>query len=101
MKNGDGSEMQFGVNHLGHILLTNLLFGLLKHSAPSRIVAVSSKLYKYGDIHFEALSSEQSYDESFCYSRSKLATILLIRKLAHCLDGTNGSQCCTSWWCLD
>ena len=100
MKNGDGSATRFEVNHLGHFLLTNLLFGLLKRSAPSRIVAVSSKLYEYGGIHFEDLSSEQSYDESFCYSRSKLATILFIRELARCLDGTNGTVN-TPWWCLD
>ncbi|XP_004839091.1 retinol dehydrogenase 14 [Heterocephalus glaber] len=89
MKTEDGFEMQFGVNHLGHFLLTNLLLGLLKSSAPSRIVVVSSKLYKYGDINFEDLNSEQSYNKSFCYSRSKLANILFTRELAHRLEGTN------------
>ncbi|XP_003787465.1 retinol dehydrogenase 14 [Otolemur garnettii] len=89
MKTEDGFEMQFGVNHLGHFLLTNLLLGLLKSSAPSRIVVVSSKLYKYGDINFEDLNSEQSYNKSFCYSRSKLANILFTRELARRLEGTN------------
>lgn len=88
-KTEDGFEMQFGVNHLGHFLLTNLLLGLLKNSAPSRIVVVSSKLYKYGDINFEDLNSEQSYNKSFCYSRSKLANILFTRELARRLEGTN------------
>ncbi|KAK1333268.1 hypothetical protein QTO34_006809 [Cnephaeus nilssonii] len=88
MKTEDGFEMQFGVNHLGHFLLTNLLLGLLKSSAPSRIVVVSSKLYKYGDINFEDLNSEQSYNKSFCYSRSKLANILFTRELARRLEGT-------------
>ncbi|KAM5319546.1 retinol dehydrogenase 14 [Glossophaga mutica] len=87
-KTEDGFEMQFGVNHLGHFLLTNLLLGLLKSSAPSRIVVVSSKLYKYGDINFEDLNSEQSYNKSFCYSRSKLANILFTRELARRLAGT-------------
>uniref|UniRef100_A0ABI7X7H9 5'-nucleotidase, cytosolic IB n=1 Tax=Felis catus TaxID=9685 RepID=A0ABI7X7H9_FELCA len=87
MKTEDGFEMQFGVNHLGHFLLTNLLLGLLKSSAPSRIVVVSSKLYKYGDINFEDLNSEQSYNKSFCYSRSKLANILFTRELARRLEG--------------
>ncbi|XP_066242303.1 retinol dehydrogenase 14 [Saccopteryx leptura] len=89
MKTEDGFEMQFGVNHLGHFLLTSLLLGLLKSSAPSRIVVVSSKLYKYGDINFEDLNSEQSYNKSFCYSRSKLANILFSRELARRLEGTN------------
>ncbi|XP_077150120.1 retinol dehydrogenase 14 [Ranitomeya variabilis] len=87
-KTEDGFELQFGVNHLGHFLLTHLLIGLLKSSAPSRIVVVSSKLYKYGEINFDDLNSEKDYSRSFAYSRSKLANILFTRELARRLEGT-------------
>lgn len=87
-KTEDGFEMQFGVNHLGHFLLTHLLLDLLKKSAPSRIVVVSSKLYKYGEINFEDLNSEQSYDKAFAYARSKLANLLFTYELAQRLIDT-------------
>ncbi|KAM4044811.1 retinol dehydrogenase 14 [Anomaloglossus baeobatrachus] len=87
-KTEEGFELQFGVNHLGHFLLTHLLIGLLKSSAPSRIVVVSSKLYKYGEINFDDLNSEKDYSRSFAYSRSKLANILFTRELARRLEGT-------------
>ncbi|XP_037550960.1 retinol dehydrogenase 14-like isoform X2 [Nematolebias whitei] len=84
----DGFEMQFGVNHLGHFLLTHLLLDLLKSSAPSRIVVVSSKLYKHGEINFEDLNSEQFYDKALAYSRSKLANLLFTHELARRLEGS-------------
>ncbi|KAI4804871.1 hypothetical protein KUCAC02_026482 [Chaenocephalus aceratus] len=87
-KTKDGFEMQFGVNHLGHFLLTHLLLDLLKRSTPSRIVVVSSKLYKHGHIDFEDLNSEQSYNKAFAYSRSKLANLLFTLELGHRLEGS-------------
>lgn len=87
-KTEDGFEMQFGVNHLGHFLLTYLLLDLLKQSAPSRIIVVSSKLYKYGEINFEDLNSEQNYDKAFAYARSKLANLLFTYELAQRLEDT-------------
>ncbi|XP_024147427.1 retinol dehydrogenase 14b [Oryzias melastigma] len=87
-KTEDGFEMQLGVNHLGHFLLTHLLLDLLKASAPSRIVVVSSKLYKYGHINFDDLNSENGYNKAFCYSQSKLANLLFTLELARQLDGT-------------
>ncbi|XP_053448460.1 retinol dehydrogenase 11-like isoform X2 [Nycticebus coucang] len=54
-KTADGFEMHMGVNHLGHFLLTHLLLGKLKESAPSRIVNVSSLAHHLGRIHFHNL----------------------------------------------
>uniref|UniRef100_A0A3Q1GD42 Retinol dehydrogenase 14b n=1 Tax=Acanthochromis polyacanthus TaxID=80966 RepID=A0A3Q1GD42_9TELE len=87
-KTEDGFEMQFGVNHLGHFLLTHLLLDVLKTSAPSRIIVVSSKLYKYGQINFDDLNSENNYDKAACYSQSKLANLLFTLELARQLEGT-------------
>ncbi|ALC48688.1 CG3842 [Drosophila busckii] len=92
----DGFEQQFGVNHLGHFLLTNLLLDRLKHSAPSRIVVVSSAAHLFGRINREDLMSERKYSKFFgAYSQSKLANILFTRKLAELLQGSNVTvNCC-------
>ena len=69
-KNEDGFEMQFGVNHLGHFLLTNLLIDLLKRSAPSRVVNVSSASHKRAKMNFDDLNSEKSYSRFGAYSQN-------------------------------
>ncbi|XP_060655202.1 retinol dehydrogenase 13-like isoform X1 [Drosophila nasuta] len=84
----DGFEMQLGVNHIGHFLLTNLLLDVLKKSAPSRIVNVSSLAHTRGAININDLNSEKSYDEGSAYSQSKLANVLFTRELAKRLEGT-------------
>lgn len=84
----DGFEMQIGVNHMGHFLLTNLLLDLLKQSAPSRIVVVASLAHKFGVINRNDLNSEQNYNKFAAYSQSKLANILFTRELSKRLEGT-------------
>ncbi|XP_016409623.1 retinol dehydrogenase 11-like [Sinocyclocheilus rhinocerous] len=84
----DGFEMQFGVNHLGHFLLTNLLLDLLKKSAPSRVVNVSSLAHETGKIHFDDINLEKNYDAHTSYQQSKLANVLFTRELAVRLKGT-------------
>jgi NAD(P)-dependent dehydrogenase (short-subunit alcohol dehydrogenase family) len=82
----DGIEMDFGVNHVGHFLLTDLLLPLLKRSAPARIVVVSSSMHASGRIDFDDLASEKSWRGA--YPRSKLANMLFVRALAKRLDGS-------------
>ncbi|XP_058862353.1 retinol dehydrogenase 13-like isoform X2 [Acipenser ruthenus] len=85
----DGFEMQLGVNHLGHFLLTNLLLDKLKSSAPSRVVNVSSIAHKGGRVHFDDIFFEHSeYSPLESYRQSKLAVLLFSRELAHRLQGT-------------
>ncbi|KAH8314464.1 hypothetical protein KR059_009173 [Drosophila kikkawai] len=84
----EGYEMHLGVNHIGHFLLTHLLLDVLKRSAPSRVVVVSSKAHERGQIQSEDINSNRSYDEGVAYCQSKLANILFARELAIRLEGT-------------
>lgn len=83
----DGIEIQLGVNHIGHFLLTNLLLDHLKSSAPSRIVNVSGHVHYSGKINKEDFNSDNSYDPAVAYNQSKLATCLFTKELAKKLKG--------------
>jgi NAD(P)-dependent dehydrogenase (short-subunit alcohol dehydrogenase family) len=92
-KTADGFETQFGTNHLGHFLLTELLLDVLKASAPSRIVCVSSVAHagtrkQVGEIHLDDLNYEKRpYNGAEAYIQSKLANVLHAVHLAKRLDG--------------
>lgn len=89
MKTTDGFEMQFGTNHLGHFLLTNLLLDKIKKSAPARIINVSSLAHTFTDkINFDDINSEKSYGRIPAYAQSKLANVLFSRELSKRLKGT-------------
>ncbi|KAJ9586335.1 hypothetical protein L9F63_020043, partial [Diploptera punctata] len=83
----DGFEMQFGVNHLGHFLLTSLLMPRILRSTPARIVNVSSHMHWFGNVDFEDLNWEKSYSPSLAYARSKLANVMFTYELAERLKG--------------
>src|SRR3989441_5794691 len=84
----DGLERTFEVNYLSGFLLTHLLLDLLKNSAPSRIVNVSSSAHGPSAIHFDDLQGERRYSGYRAYGQSKLAQILFTRELARRLEGT-------------
>ncbi|XP_047013850.1 retinol dehydrogenase 13 [Ictalurus punctatus] len=85
----DGFETQLAVNHLGHFLLTNLLLGILKSSAPSRVVNVSCIAHVGGKIHIDDLFfDKRPYNSLDSYRQSKLANVLFSKELAQRMKGT-------------
>ena len=77
LKTADGFEMQFGTNHLGHFLFTNLIAPALIAAAPSRVVNLSSRGHHRDTVHFEDLHfAERDYDKWQSYGQSKTANIL-------------------------
>jgi retinol dehydrogenase 14 len=78
----DGLERTFALNHLAPFLLTTLLLDRLKHSAPARVVTVSSNAHAMGRIDFDDLQSERSYSGARAYNQSKLANVLFTYELA-------------------
>lgn len=84
----DGFELAFGVNHLGHYLLTRLLLPRVVESGPARIVNVSSKShYQAKGIDWSVLQQPTrtvaGLDE---YSVSKLANVLFTKALVRRLN---------------
>ena len=89
----DGLERQFGVNHIGHFLLTMKLIDLFE--AGGRIVNVASGAHKTGNIHFEDINLTKGFHVIKAYSQSKLANVLFTRELAKRLKTKNITvNCC-------
>ncbi|MCU1427262.1 MAG: dehydrogenase, short-chain alcohol dehydrogenase like [Actinomycetia bacterium] len=87
----DGFEMTFGVNHLGHFLLTNLLLGSLENTGSARVITVASGAHQGArkGLDFDDLHREQGrYRGFWVYCRSKLANVLFSNELARRLAGT-------------
>jgi len=85
-----GFELAFGVNHLGHFLLTTLLLDRLRASAPARVVTVSSRAhYRSTGLDWAALQQPSATWSGIKeYSDSKLANALFSAELARRLQGT-------------
>jgi len=84
----DGFEATFQVDYLSHFLLTNLLVEVLKKSAPSRIINVSSASHYGGHLNFDNLQMEKGYGVMKAYSQAKLAQVLFTYELSRRLEGT-------------
>ncbi|XP_054482114.1 dehydrogenase/reductase SDR family member 13-like [Anoplopoma fimbria] len=97
----DGLGLMFGVNHIGHFLLTNLLLERLKECGPSRVVILSSVAHHFGKIDFDCLNTHKALGlgTSFMevlqiYSSSKLCNVLFTHELAKRLQGTKVTCYC-------
>ena len=94
----DGFEHHVATCHLGHFLLVHLLLDLLKRSAPSRIIMISSEAHKAGEgLDFDDLNNEKIWKEpgkpsngaSFtAYHRAKLSNLYFMYELAERLEGS-------------
>lgn len=89
-----GYDMQFGINHLGHFLLTNLLLDLIKKTPQSRIISVSSVAHYFGTMDWDNLDGKHNYNLVKGYCQSKLAIVLFTRELAKRLEGTGVTAVC-------
>ncbi len=84
-RTAQGFETQFGVNHLGHFALTNLLLPMIT----DRVVSVSSGAHRQGHIDFDDLNwGRKSYQRWPAYGQSKLANLLFILELQKRLTAT-------------
>jgi NAD(P)-dependent dehydrogenase (short-subunit alcohol dehydrogenase family) len=70
---GDGHELMFGTNHLGHFALTRWLMPLLSAAPAARVVTVGSFAAKSERLNPDDLQSRQDYRPKCAYGRSKLA----------------------------
>src|SRR5438477_4509590 len=107
----DGIEMTLALNHLAPFLLTNLLLGVMKASASSRIVNVTSAAHEdVAGFHFDdpqartrgmwayprsefasllySLAMPWAHPGFVQYAQTKLANLLFTYELARRLSGT-------------
>jgi NAD(P)-dependent dehydrogenase (short-subunit alcohol dehydrogenase family) len=88
----DGFELTFATNHLGHFLLTCLLWDCLLASGSARIITVSSSAHASARTDGIWLAPIHGYDRRQAYAKSKLANILFAFELARRLASTGATS---------
>lgn len=78
----EGFELQFGVNYLGHVLLTQLLLPALQQTGDARIIHLSSIMHNLGKIKFDSFKGRKRYSGTAAYGQSKLANLMFSNELA-------------------
>ena len=82
-RTADGFETQFGTNHLGHFLLTALLYPALQAGEQPRVVTLTSGGHSRADVDLEDPNFEHSeYSPWVAYGQAKTANALFARELA-------------------
>eukprot|EP00164_Ancoracysta_twista_P001232 GFYU01001616.1.p1 GENE.GFYU01001616.1~~GFYU01001616.1.p1 ORF type:complete len:332 (-),score=86.20 GFYU01001616.1:48-1043(-) len=80
----DGVEMQWGVNHLGHFYLTDLLTPLLAEAGAARVVILSSRAHRRGPKKFmiqNVPDTPESYGSLSTYGMTKMCNLWHARQL--------------------
>lgn len=89
----DGFELQFGINHLGHFALTNLLLP----QVTGRVVTVASSAHRTGAIDFDDLNwTTRRYRRGAAYAQSKLANLLFTLELQRRLEAAGSPVMATA-----
>ncbi len=90
-KSKDGFEIQFGINFVGHFVLTGHLFKLLEATQGARVVTLSSIAHRGAKIDFDNFRLEKEYQPWREYGQSKLADIIFALEFEKRLR-KNGNQ---------
>jgi NAD(P)-dependent dehydrogenase (short-subunit alcohol dehydrogenase family) len=82
----EGIESQMATNHLGHFLLTNLLWGKLNKANNPKVISLSSVVHRRGKLIDASItevkgSNPKNYDRWQRYADSKLACTYFGREL--------------------
>jgi NAD(P)-dependent dehydrogenase (short-subunit alcohol dehydrogenase family) len=79
---GPGWEGQFATNHLGHYVLTNLLWPTIARDGNGRVVELTSAAHRISGIRWDDLQFERDpYDKWQAYGQSKTANSLFAVQL--------------------
>ncbi|HEY6472843.1 MAG TPA: SDR family NAD(P)-dependent oxidoreductase [Acidimicrobiales bacterium] len=82
-RTADGFETQFGTNHLGHFLLTALLYPALRAGEEPRVVTLTSAGHSRADVDLDDPNFEDNeYSPWVAYGQAKTANALFARELA-------------------
>lgn len=79
--NSKGYESQLATNFLGHFLLVQKLFPVLKNTKDARIVHLSSIAHKKANIYFDDMQGKKKFKGFKYYGQSKLACLLFAKEL--------------------